>query len=276
LNVARTLPELRKHRDDLDGEVGLVPTMGALHDGHIALVRAARESCDTVVVSIFVNPTQFGPTEDFESYPRDERADLELCAREGVDLVFTPSVGDMYPDGAATSVHAGELATIVEGESRPGHFDGVCTVVARLFNLISPQVAFFGQKDAQQVAVVRRMTTDLGFRVEVVAVPTARERDGLALSSRNIYLSEQQRALAPSLNRAMTAASAAAPDDPRLAEEVMRSHLAQAGVTEVDYALAVRPDNFRPAQTGESALLVVAARFGSTRLIDNLFLGDRA
>jgi pantoate--beta-alanine ligase len=244
--------------------------MGAFHQGHLSLMRLARRTFDAVVTSIFVNPTQFAPHEDFEGYPRDEEGDLEACRNEGIDVAFVPSVPDMYPPGSSTRIDCGELATIVEGAQRPGHFDGVCTVVARLFNLVAPTSAVFGQKDAQQIAVVRRMCTDLGFQIDIIAAPTVREHDGLAWSSRNTYLTPEQRLLAPALFQALTLASEGAGADPRRAESLMEQHLEEAGVADVDYALAVKPDDFRPATRGENALLVVAARFGGTRLIDNL------
>lgn len=244
--------------------------MGALHEGHLSLIRSAKQGCDAVVTSIFVNPAQFGPHEDFDGYPRDEKGDLESAETEGVDVVFIPPVDEMYPEGAVTRVHVGELATIVEGAARTGHFDGVATVVARLFNLVGPDAALFGQKDAQQVAVVRRMTADLGFPIDVRSCPTVREDDGLALSTRNAYLSPAERATAPGLYRALTAATKRAGEDPRGAEAIMLESLHEAGIADVDYALAVDPHDFHPAEPGSKALLVVAARIGSTRLIDNL------
>jgi len=232
--------------------VGLVPTMGALHDGHRALLRAARGESDRVVMSLFVNPTQFGPGEDFAAYPRDAAADRAIAAAEGVDEVYAPNVHDMYPDGFATSVHVGRLGEVFEGIQRPGHFAGVATVVLKLFQRVRPDRAYFGRKDAQQLAVIRRMVADLDVPVEIRAVETVREPDGLALSSRNLYLSPGERTRAASLHRALLAR------DPALVEG------------EVDYLAVVDPDTFEPADPRPGMLVVGAARFGSTRLIDNV------
>jgi pantoate--beta-alanine ligase len=227
---------------------GLVPTMGALHAGHRALLRRARGECDEVVMSLFVNPAQFGPGEDFDRYPRDRA----IAAEEGVDRVFAPSAAEIYPRGFSTTVTVGELGTIFEGAHRPGHFDGVATVVLKLFNLVRPDVAYFGQKDAQQLAVVRRMVSDLALGVDVRSVETVREPDGLALSSRNAYLSEDERRRAPSLHRALVAR------DPGLVEG------------DVDYLAVVEPVTFARVDPRPGALVVGAARFGATRLIDNI------
>ena len=237
--------------------VGLVPTMGALHEGHRALLRRARAECDEVVMSLFVNPAQFGPGEDFERYPRDEKRDRAIAADEGVDRVFAPSVAEMYPDGFATSVSVGELGTVFEGAHRPGHFDGVATVVLKLFNLTRPDAAYFGQKDAQQLAVIRRMTTDLGLAVQIRAVETVREPDGLALSSRNAYLSPDERRRAPTLHRALVAR------DPSLVQG------------DLDYLAVVDPDAFAEVEARPGALVIGAARFGSTRLIDTIRIEGR-
>ena len=203
-------------------------------------------------MSLFVNPTQFGPDEDFDRYPRDEARDRAIAAEEGVDRVFAPTVAEMYPEGFATTVSVGELGTVFEGAHRPGHFDGVATVVLKLLNLVRPDAAYFGQKDAQQLAVIRRMTADLGVRVEVRAVETVREDDGLALSSRNAYLSPEERRRAPSLHRALAAR------DPGLVEG------------ELDYLAVVDADRFAEVEPRPGALVIGAARFGSTRLIDNI------
>jgi len=228
--------------------------MGALHDGHRALLRRARAECDEVVMSLFVNPAQFGPGEDFDRYPRDEERDRAIAAEEGVDRVFAPTVADMYPDGFSTTVSVGALGSVFEGAHRPGHFDGVATVVLKLFNLIRPDAAYFGQKDAQQLAVIRRMTADLGLGVQIRAVETVREADGLALSSRNTYLSAEERRRAPSLHRALVAR------DPGLVEG------------DLDYLAVVDADTFAEVEPGPGALVVGAARFGSTRLIDTIRL----
>jgi pantoate--beta-alanine ligase len=237
-------------------KTGLVPTMGALHDGHRALLRAARAECDRVVMSLFVNPTQFGPGEDLERYPRDEAADRAVAAEEGADEVYAPTVAEMYPDGFATTVSVGELGRLFEGAERPGHFDGVATVVLKLFARVRPDVAYFGRKDAQQLAVVRRMASDLDVGVAIRPVETVREPDGLAISSRNVYLSPQERQAAPSLHRALLAR------DPSACEG------------ELDYLAVVDPDTFEPAQPRPGALVIGAARFGATRLIDNITLEE--
>jgi len=236
---------------------GLVPTMGALHAGHRALLRRARAECDEVVMSLFVNPAQFGPGEDFDRYPRDEERDRAIAAEDGVDRVFAPTVAEMYPDGFATTVSVGELGRSFEGAHRPGHFDGVATVVAKLFNLVRPDAAYFGQKDAQQLAVIRRMTADLALGVEIRAVETVREPDGLALSSRNAYLSPEERRRAPSLHRALV------DRDPSLIEG------------DVDYLAVVDADTFAEVDPRPGALVIGAARFGSTRLIDNIRIEGR-
>jgi pantoate--beta-alanine ligase len=237
--------------------IGLVPTMGALHAGHRALLRRARAECDEVVMSLFVNPAQFGPGEDFDRYPRDEVRDRAIAAEDGVGRVFAPPVAEMYPDGFATTVSVGELGRIFEGAHRPGHFDGVATVVAKLFNLVRPDAAYFGQKDAQQLAVIRRMTADLALGVEIRAVETVREPDGLALSSRNAYLSPEERRRAPSLHRALV------DRDPSLIEG------------DVDYLAVVDADTFAEVDPRPGALVIGAARFGSTRLIDNIRIEGR-
>jgi pantoate--beta-alanine ligase len=232
--------------------VGLVATMGALHNGHRALLRRARAECDEVVMSLFVNPAQFGPGEDFDRYPRDEARDRAVAAEEGVDRVYAPTVAEMYPEGFSTTVSVGSLGSIFEGAHRPGHFDGVATAVLKLFNLVRPDVAYFGQKDAQQLAVIRRMTADLGLGVEIRAVETVREDDGLALSSRNAYLSPDERRRAATLHRALSAR------DPGLVEG------------DVDYLAVVDADTFAEVEPRPGALVIGAARFGSTRLIDNI------
>ncbi|HYP23742.1 MAG TPA: pantoate--beta-alanine ligase [Actinomycetota bacterium] len=277
MRVARTVAEVRafyRNERPRGTTVAFVPTMGALHDGHLSLVRKAGEAADLVVVSIFVNPLQFGPGEDFESYPRDETRDVGLVEQEGVNLVFLPAVDQMYPEGAVTTVHLdGPLATTLEGEVRPGHFDGVATVVAKLFNAIDPDVAVFGQKDAQQVAVIRRMVRDLSYRTEIVVAPTVRDADGLALSSRNVYLSDDDREAATALHRALLAGEEAwRGGGAEAAEDAMRGVLDGADGVEPDYAAAVDPYSFG-APTGDGpVLLAVAARVGRTRLIDNVLV----
>ncbi|MFC4011847.1 pantoate--beta-alanine ligase [Nonomuraea purpurea] len=271
LIVARNREDLVKARRG--GDVALVPTMGALHEGHRSLIRQARVRADQVVVSVFVNPLQFSPNEDFSRYPRTFDADLDACRAEGVDVVFNPAVEDMYPPGRQVSVSAGEMGTIVEGAFRPGHFDGVLTVVLKLFNLVRPDLAVFGQKDAQQLALIRRMVADLDLPIEILGGPTVREPDGLALSSRNRYLSESDRRVALTLSRALRAG--AAQFDPSQIRATAQDVLDAAGPElDLDYLALVDPATFR--EVGEShegtAVLAVAARVGDTRLIDNVTL----
>lgn len=256
------------------GRVGFVPTMGALHEGHLSLVDASRARSDMTVMSVFVNPLQFGPGEDFDAYPRDEDRDVELASSRGVDVCFIPVVDEIHPPGRTTTVSVrGIVTSVLEGALRPGHFDGVTTVVAALFHIVDPHAAFFGQKDAQQLAVVRKMVHDLHMPVEVVACPTIREPDGLALSSRNAYLSPEQRASALSLHRALKAGAAALEEsgDPARAEGAMLEVLQETPEVVPEYAKAVDPDSFEPP-TGPRSLLVVAARVGRARLIDNLLV----
>lgn len=271
--VVRTAEELREGlatQTARDERVGFVPTMGALHEGHLSLLRAARASNDVVALSIFVNPLQFGPREDLAQYPRTEDRDLELAEQEKVDVAFVPSVEEMYPPGASTRVTAGPLGNVLEGAARPGHFDGVCTVVAKLFNLVEPAEAYFGQKDAQQVAVIKAMARDLSYGVRIVACPTVREDDGLALSSRNAYLSPSGRARALSLYRALGTGAEVFGSGGEVTEVEarMRTVLAEGG-TDVDYARVVDPQSFGSWHEGP-ALLAIAARVDETRLIDNL------
>jgi pantoate--beta-alanine ligase len=257
--------------------VGLVPTMGSLHEGHLALVDEARRQAEVVVLSVFVNPLQFGPGEDFERYPRDLGRDQALAEGRGVDLLFVPSVEVMYPPGAETRVVPGPAASRWEGEARPGHFTGVLTVVAKLFHLVEPAVACFGQKDIQQFTLIRHMVRDLNFPVELALVPTIREPDGLALSSLNVYLDRLQRAAALSLSRGLTSAASAwragVGSGRALEARIAREIDAAAGVT-ADYIAAIDPDHLeRVDQVVPGTILAVAARVGSTRLIDNLILG---
>jgi len=259
--------------------VGLVPTMGALHAGHLSLVRAARAACDVVVVSIFVNPTQFGPNEDFAKYPRTFEADCAALEREGVELVFAPGAEEMYSRGASTFVDAEGVSGRLDGASRPGHFRGVATVVAKLFHIVQPDRAFFGQKDAAQVAVLRKMVRDLNFGLELVVCPIVREPDGLAMSSRNRYLSTEQRGQALVLRRALGeverlagAGVTAAGDLIAAAEAVLA---AEPGVR-VDYCRVVDPDTLEDvADVRGGALVAVAAFVGTTRLIDNTLIAAR-
>ena len=252
--------------------IALVPTMGALHEGHRELIRHARRmpGAGVVAVSIFVNPLQFGPNEDLARYPRPLEADLQICRDEGVELVFAPGVDDMYPAGAATTtVDPGPLGAELEGAVRPGHFAGVLTVVAKLFHIVAPDVAFFGEKDYQQLVLVKRMVDDLNFPLAVVGVPTVREPDGLALSSRNAYLSPEQRPLAATLQRALAAGAGVSARGPEAVLATARAVLAAEPAIDVDYLELRDPDLGRDPQAGRARLLV-AARLGTTRLIDNI------
>jgi pantoate--beta-alanine ligase len=267
--VAETTAHLRKLRDELPGPVVLVPTMGALHEGHRTLVRAARALGGGVVVSVFVNPTQFGPDEDFGRYPRTWDADLAALAEEGADVVFHPPVEEVYPPGAVgVTVHPGPLGDLLEGAVRPGHFAGVLTVVAKLFGLVRPDVAVFGEKDYQQLTLIRAMARELALDVEVRGVPTVREDDGLALSSRNRYLTEEQRGTAAALSAALRAGAAAGSDGPDAVLAAARAVLGRAPALVPDYLHLTDPD-LGPAPAAGPARLLVAARAGSTRLIDN-------
>jgi len=251
--------------------VGFVPTMGALHDGHAELVRRCRAACPTVVASVFVNPLQFGPKEDLARYPRDLAADQRLLERSGCNVLFAPEAADVYPEGFSARVDIGPLSTVYEGAVRPGHFTGVCTVVLKLFHIVKPDVAFFGRKDAQQLAVLRKLARDLDLDVAVEAVDTVRAKDGLALSSRNAYLSpaerEQGLGLSRGLFRARTLWEKGERDPLRLAEAAREPGLAY------DYLAAVDPEGFGPPRAGGPILLVAAARVGTTRLLDNVLLG---
>jgi pantoate--beta-alanine ligase len=281
MKTLATVKEMRAACDSLRRSgrtLGFVPTMGALHEGHLSLVRAARAQCDAVAVSIFVNPTQFGPSEDFSRYPRQMEKDAAMLAAEGVELLFAPGVEEMYPAGASTFVEVGELSDRNEGRLRPGHFRGVATVVSKLFHAVPADKAFFGQKDAAQCAVIRRMVRDLAFPIEIVVCPIVREPDGLAMSSRNAYLSPDERRRATVLYRALTevrrAFDSGVRDAARLAETA-RAVFAAAGV-EPDYIELLDPDSLLPvADALRPTLVAVAARVGTPRLLDNIVLpGD--
>ena len=273
LVVARTRAELDAARDALTGPVAVVMTMGALHRGHAELVRQARERAASVLVTIFLNPLQFGRGEDLARYPRTLDADLELCRAEGVDVVFAPGPDVVYPEGEpGIRVSAGHLGTVLEGASRPGHFDGVLTVVCKLLHLTRADQAYFGQKDAQQLLLVRRMVRDLDIPVEVVGVPTVREPDGLALSSRNTYLTPFDREVALSLSRSLRAAAEVAAEGPSAVRRAARDVLRAEPAARVDYLALVHPVTLQdvPEHHRGEALLAVAAKVGSTRLIDNV------
>jgi pantoate--beta-alanine ligase len=273
LRILRSRAELREALADAPRPVGLVPTMGWLHEGHRALIQRARAENRTTVVSIFVNPRQFGDPADLEKYPRSEARDIAMCTEEGVDLVFAPSVEEIYPPGFDTTVKVGAVAQMLEGAARPGHFDGVATVVAILFGLVGAERAYFGQKDAQQLLVIRRMALDLALPTEVIAHPTVREPDGLAMSSRNVHLSPEERAAAPVIHRALLAARSLRERGERSAEVLrseMRQVLASEPLAKPEYVSVADGTTLEELETLDGpALLSMAVRFGSTRLIDD-------
>jgi pantoate--beta-alanine ligase len=277
MRVIRSVPELRASLSlvrQASRRIGLVPTMGAFHHGHLSLMEHARSDCDVVVVSLFVNPAQFNDPHDLTAYPRDEARDQALAAAAGVDVLFAPSPAEVYPDGFATSVSVSGLSASLEGEHRGrAHFDGVATVVTKLLNMVSPDVAYFGQKDAQQVAVIRRVVRDLNIPVEIVVCPTVREADGLAMSSRNVHLSPAERVRAAGLSialRAVERAVANGESEPEAALAAGHAELAERQIVP-DYLELVDPETFEPVeQIDGDVLVLVAARIGATRLIDNL------
>jgi pantoate--beta-alanine ligase len=272
--IARTRAELKAARAQLgDGDVGVVMTMGALHEGHATLIRRARAREQHVIVTIFLNPLQFGPREDLSRYPRMVDADLEICRREGVDVVFLPTPDVIYPDGEpGVRVSAGPLGNVLEGQARPGHFDGVLTVVGKLLHLTGANRSYYGQKDAQQLLLIRRMARDLDFPVEVVTAPTVREADGLAMSSRNMYLTESDRDTALCLSRALRAGAAAAAEGPSAVRRAARAVVVKEPLALIDYLVLVHPLTLEdvPEWYRGEALLAVAGRVGTTRLIDNI------
>lgn len=278
MKTVTTLPELHSARGTLPGPVGLVPTMGYLHAGHLSLVRRARDECQSVVVSIFVNPTQFGPDEDLDAYPRDVPRDLALLEAEGVDLVWGPAHEVMYPPGFQTWVSVEEVTKPLEGKYRPGHFRGVATIVTKLFAGVQPQRAYFGQKDAQQAVVIRRLVQDLGFPIDIIVCPIVREPDGLAMSSRNKYLNPAERKAATVLFRALTAARESYLDGERYADR-LRQILAETvngePLARLQYVSCADPDTLEELQGSvRRALLSMAVFVGDTRLIDNLVIRD--
>ena len=280
MQVLNTITAFRTARSTLTGALGFVPTMGYLHDGHLELVRRANAECSHVAVSIFVNPTQFSPNEDLARYPRDLPRDLELLQAAGVELVFVPSAAEMYPPDFSSYVEVQNVTAPLEGARRPNHFRGVATVVCKLFNITRPEKAYFGQKDAQQTVVIRQMVRDLNLPVKVVVVPTVREPDGLALSSRNVYLNAAQRAAAPVLSRALEYAAtlyAQGEDDAAALRAGMQQIIAQQPLAEVEYISAADPRTLAEIDGSirAGALLSLAVRFGSTRLIDNIMLPAR-
>ncbi len=277
MKVCTTISEVRTAcREAHAQRLGLVPTMGALHEGHLSLIRAAKAQCDSVAVSVFVNPTQFGPSEDLARYPRPFERDIQLLEKEGVDIVFAPSVEEMYAKGETTWVTVEGLSKKLDGRSRPGHFRGVTTVVAKLFHIIEPDVAFFGQKDAAQLAVIRRMARDLNFRMEIVACPIVREPDGLAMSSRNAYLNRDDRRRALVLSRSLREVEKEYGKGERSAARliaVAHQVFAQEPQVRMDYFEIVDPDTLDPVdQISGKTLVAAAAYVGTTRLIDNILL----
>ncbi len=263
-----------------DKTIGFVPTMGALHEGHLSLVREARQMCDIVIVSIFVNPTQFGKNEDFDKYPRDLTADTALLADYNVDYIFAPTAEEIYPADFSTSVFVENVTEMMEGTSRPGHFRGVATVVSILFNIVRPDFSFFGQKDAQQCSVIKRMTLDLAFDTEIVVMPILREESGLAMSSRNALLTDEQRQKAPIIFQSLKAARIAFRDGERNTarlEQIVREKLNSEPLAQVDYVSIVNNENLQTIENigDDLVLIAVAVRFGKTRLIDNTIINRK-
>jgi len=276
MEVIKTIPDMQRLRRQLTEPVGFVPTMGYLHEGHLSLVRQARVENSSVVVSIFVNPTQFGPQEDLDKSPRDPRRDLALLQKENTDVVFMPSASEMYPPQFDSWVEVGKVTERLEGASRPGHFRGVTTVVAKLFNIVQPNRAYFGQKDAQQAIVIKKMVADLNMNLEIITLPTIREPDGLAMSSRNTYLNPQQRQAATVLYQALSLAQKLWSQGERDAEKLRREMTAliqEEPLADIDYVSIADPDTLDELDTVTSpALVSLAVRIGSTRLIDNIVL----
>ena len=277
MKIIETIADMKKLRRQLTEPIGFVPTMGYFHEGHLSLVRQARAENPTVVISIFVNPTQFGPQEDFNSYPRDTQRDLAMLEKEKTDIVFMPSAVEMYPSGFSSWVEVSKLTERLEGESRPAFFRGVTTVVAKLFNIVQPTKAYFGQKDTQQAAVIRKMATDLNMNTEVITLPTVREDDGLAMSSRNTYLNPQERQAATVLYRALTLAQKLWSQGERDAEK-LRRHITdliqQEPLATIDYVSIANAETLDELETvTPPALVSLAVKIGETRLIDNVVLG---
>jgi pantoate--beta-alanine ligase len=274
MRVVKTIPEIRTLRQKLSGTVGFVPTMGYLHEGHLALVKQARRENPTVIVSIYVNPTQFSPKEDFGAYPRDLNRDLELLRKGGVDIVFVPSDEEMYPPEFSSWVDVEKVTERLEGASRPGHFRGIATVVAKLFNIVQPSKAYFGQKDAQQVVVIKRMVADLNMGIEIIVVPTARESDGLAMSSRNIYLSPKERQAATILFKALTLARQLRRGGEKDAEKIRRQMttlIQKEPLAQIDYVSIADAEALEELNLlDRPAVASLAVRIGKTRLIDNM------
>ena len=277
MQIARTIAEMRVLRLKSFGSVGFVPTMGYLHDGHLALVKQARAENSVVVASIFVNPTQFGPTEDFKTYPRDTERDLAMLRKEKTDIVFIPPPEEMYSEGFSSWIEVEKITDRLEGSYRPGHFKGVATVVAKLFNIVEPNRAYFGQKDAQQVLVIKKMVADLNMNLEVIVSPTVRENDGLAMSSRNIYLNPHERQAATVLFKALTLAQNLREKCERNADTIrqeMTSLISKEPLAKIDYISIADAETLQElTEIDKPALASLAVRFGKTRLIDNVLLG---
>ncbi len=281
MQIIEAITEMRQALAAEKGSrIGFVPTMGFLHEGHLSLVRRAKDECERVVMSIFVNPTQFGPDEDYERYPRDLERDAQLAKEAGVDYLFTPSVEEMYPEELLTRIVVSQITEPLCGASRPGHFEGVTTVVAKLFHIVQPDRAYFGLKDAQQVAVIERMVRDLNFPVEIVACPTVREKDGLALSSRNAYLSPEERTQALSISRALqevkSLVEAGKLHSAEEAKALLEKQISSQPLARIDYIQVLSFPDLKPVEflTQKRVILAVAVYFGSTRLIDNLLLNE--
>ncbi len=279
MKIITTIDQMQEHSlrlQDQGDRIGFVPTMGFLHEGHLSLMRRAREENHALVVSIFVNPTQFGPDEDFDSYPKDLEKDASLCREVGCDVLFTPAADEMYPQGNVTTVSVAGLTETLCGASRPGHFDGVTTVVSKLFNIVRPHRAYFGLKDYQQYRVISRMVQDLNMNIHIVGLPTVRKEDGLAMSSRNAYLYDDERSGALTLSRSLDAAREMLKEgirDPRAIEEKATGIIESEPTTRIDYINVVSADDLAPLSTIENrALLVLAVFVGDTRLIDNAVL----
>lgn len=279
MEIFKSVKSLRKEFERVKSKrkaIGFVPTMGFLHEGHLSLIRRAKKDTDRVVVSIFVNPMQFGPKEDLKKYPRDLNRDLRLCRKEGVDIVFIPNAKTIYANGFSTYVDVGNLTETLCGASRPGHFKGVATVVAKLFNIVQPDIAYFGQKDAQQAIVIKKMVEDLNMPIKIKIMPIIREKDGLAMSSRNLYLSPQERKQALSLYRSLKLAKALYRDgerDPKNIKKSMRNEILKHPHVKIDYVSIVDTKSFKPSnRISNKVLVAVAAKIGKTRLIDNTIL----
>jgi pantoate--beta-alanine ligase len=279
MQIITTIAEMQSLAESLRMQgrsIGFVPTMGFLHEGHLSLMRRARQECGTVVVSIFVNPTQFGPHEDFERYPRDEKGDREKCGSAGVDILFMPAAAEMYPEKPSVFVAVEGIADILEGAARPGHFRGVATVISKFFHIVKPHTAFFGQKDYQQCAVIRRMVKGLNLDVKIAVHPTVREPDGLALSSRNSYLTPEERRAAAAIYRALTAAEKlvkAGVREPEKLKNKMQAVLREERGISIDYCEVADPESLAPCEVVQkNVVILVAVRLGRARLIDNILV----